>query len=273
MTQQSVMPEPHTDRRIFLARVVRTAPVTPHMVRITLAGEDLTRYEDVGPDQFLYVFLPGPNGGPPRVGHDFTWEGWRDLPPEERPVGRYYTVRYCRPERGELDLDFVLHGDGPATAWAVQAKSGDAVALWGPRFAYTPPAATDFLLLLADETGLPATAAILESLAPGIRAHACIEVRDRSAEQPLPSEGAARITWLHRGDRTPGDALLHAVRTLDLLPRGVTAYVWGGAEFNAMMACRAYLVEERGLAGACIRTVGYWRHDQARANGDAGGSR
>jgi NADPH-dependent ferric siderophore reductase len=266
MTNQQAMTEPHTERRIFLAEVARIASVTPHMVRITLTGSDLTQYESVGADQFLYVFLPEANGAKPRVEHDFTWDDWRNLPPEERQIGRYYTVRYCRPEAGELDLDFVLHGDGPATSWAARAVPGDPVALWGPRYAYDPPAATDFLILLADETGLPATGAILESLSPGTRCRAFIEIRDPSAKQPLTSEGDVEITWLHRGDATSGTLLLEAVQSLDK-PDAAVVYVWGGAEFNAMQDCRKRLQESWGLDSARIRTVGYWRIDQAHALG------
>ncbi|MGD9890434.1 MAG: siderophore-interacting protein [Dehalococcoidia bacterium] len=266
MTNQSTVVEPHTERRIFLAEVARIAPVTSHMVRITLTGSDLRQYESVGADQFLYVFLPEANGARPRVEHDFTWDDWRNLPPEERQVGRYYTVRYCRPEIGELDLDFVLHGDGPATSWAARAAPGDPVALWGPRYAYDPPPATDLLILLADETGLPATGAILESLSPSVRCRAFIEIRDRSAEQPLTSEGDVEITWLHRRDAASGSSLLDAVQSLDK-PAAANVYVWGGAEFNTMQDCRTHLHEARGLDNARIRTVGYWRKDQEHALG------
>jgi len=269
MTDQQTIVEPQTERRIFLAEVARVTPVTPHMVRITLTGSDLRQYESVGADQFLYVFLPEANGARPRVEHDFTWDAWRNLPSEERQVGRYYTVRYCRPESGELDLDFVLHGDGPATSWASRAKPGDPVALWGPRYAYNPPAATDLRILLADETGLPASGAILESLSPDARCWAFIEIRDPSAKQPLVSDGDVEITWLHRGDAAPGVPLLEAVMSLDR-PDAAAVYVWGGAEFNAMQDCRKHLQAAWGLHSARIRTVGYWRKDQEHALGRTG---
>jgi NADPH-dependent ferric siderophore reductase len=266
MTNQQTMVEPPTERRIFLAEVARVAPVTPHMVRITLTGSDLRQYESVGADQFLYVFLPEANGDRPRVEHDFTWDDWRNLPPEERQIGRYYTVRYCRPGAGELDLDFVLHGDGPATSWAGRADPGDPVALWGPRYAYDPPAETDLLILLADETGLPATGAIIESLLPSVRCHALIEFRDRSAEQPLVSEGDVEITWLHRGDAAAGSSLLEAVQSL-AKPATTNVYVCRGAEFNMMQDCRKHLQEAWELDSARIRTVGYWRKDEEHTLG------
>jgi NADPH-dependent ferric siderophore reductase len=218
--------------------------VTPHLVRITLTGGDLLECESVGADQFLYVyvFLPEANGARPRVDHDFTWDLWRSLPPAERQVGRYYTVRYCRPEAGELDLDFVLHGDGPATTWAARAAPGDPVALWGPRYANDPSAATDLLLLLADETGLPATGANLESLPPGVRCRAFIEIRDPLAEQPLARAADVDITWLHQGGAAPRTSLVEAVHSLDK-PAGANVYVWGGAEFHALQNCRTHLQE------------------------------
>ena len=48
--------------RTHVTRVVRTAQVTPHVRRITFGGGDLTTYEPLGPDQFLYVLLPPPGG-------------------------------------------------------------------------------------------------------------------------------------------------------------------------------------------------------------------
>ena len=92
-----------------------------------------------------------------------------ELPDDEKPVGAYYTVRRWDPERQRLHLQFVLHDDpGPAATWAARAEVGDPVALWGPRTAFDPPPGTDRYVLCADETGLPAVAAILEWLPQNI---------------------------------------------------------------------------------------------------------
>jgi NADPH-dependent ferric siderophore reductase len=242
--------------RTHVTQVVRTAQVTPHVRRITFGGGDLTTYEPLGPDQFLYLLLPPPGRAELTIDAGFTWESFWTIPDEDKPVGAYYTVRHHRPEQAEIDIDAVLHDDvGPASAWAAAARPGDPAALWGPREAFAPPADVDWYLLVADETGLPATAAILDWLPAGATVRAFVEVPDASEEQDLPG-----VTWLHRGDRPAGTTtqLVDAVRSLDR--PGGRPYAWGGGESRAVTAVRRYLRDEVGLARAQVSMTGYWRH-------------
>src|SRR5262245_54047613 len=84
--------------RILKATVKAAARLTPHMVEITLAGPDLRQCPDIGPDAFLYLFVPREQGGSPGVEYDFSWDTWRTQPEDQRAVGRYYTVRRLRAE-------------------------------------------------------------------------------------------------------------------------------------------------------------------------------
>src|SRR5690606_33843997 len=136
-----------------------------HLRCITFAGGDLTTFAPVGPDSFLSVLLPPPGRDELTIDASFTWEQWAAMDELERPVGAYYTVRHWRPERAEIDMLVVLHGDeGNVSPWALRAQPGDRVALWGPRTMWEPPDAPDWYLLVADDTGLPAVAGILEQL-------------------------------------------------------------------------------------------------------------
>ncbi|MPZ99551.1 MAG: siderophore-interacting protein [Dehalococcoidia bacterium] len=245
----------------FITTVARVEHIARSFVRITFAGGDLEHFQSVGPDQFLYLLLPPPGRRQLTIDAGFTWDQYRDMPEQDRPVGAYYTVRHHRPEVAELDIDVFLHAErGPASGWAATAQPGDPVALWGPRIAYAPPADTASLLLLADEAGIPALASILESLAPGTPARAFIEVSEAADEQSLLAATDADVTWLHRNGREPGGPtlLLDAVRDLDLAPTGV--YAWGGGEIRAMNDLRRYLRQECGLARTATSLVGYWRH-------------
>ena len=57
----------------------------------------------------------------PTLGED----GLEPPPPgSPRPIYRDYTVRFLRPERRELDIDFALHGHGPGATWAEHAAPG-----------------------------------------------------------------------------------------------------------------------------------------------------
>lgn len=245
--------------RILHAEVVDAYQLTPRMRRIVLGNGDLPTFESVAPDQFAYVFLPRPGVTGPPVAHDFTWDAWRDAAPEDRAIGRYYTIRRHDAERALLELDVVQHSDGPGSAWATTTKPGDWVALWAPRVAYNPPADTDWLLLAADHTGLPALAAILESLPPDACARAFVEIPDDAEQQPLSSPADAELMWLHRGATPPGECslLVDAVRSLAFEPG--QPYAWCAGEADAMTALRKYLRDEKGLTNDRMSVVGYWR--------------
>jgi NADPH-dependent ferric siderophore reductase len=247
--------------KTFLTTVHTVEDVHPHLRRITFKGGDLADFWWPSPDTFLYVLLPPPGRSELTIDQSFSWETVGAMAPEDQPVGAYYTVRDWRPDVTELDALFVLHGDeGQASAWAGRAAAGDPVALWGPRSVYAPPTETDQLLLVADETGLPAVAVILEQAPAAWPVRVLAEVADEAHRQPLPDRPGAEVTWLHRGDREAGTTTLlpDAVRALpELAP---TTYCWGGGESRAVTAARKHLRHERGFAQPSVDMVGYWRH-------------
>ncbi len=246
--------------KTFITSVQGVAQVTPRVKRITFAGGDLADYRCISPDQFLYLLLPPPGRTALTIDQQFTWDGYRDMPEAERPVGAYYTVREHREAEGELDIDVVLHQPtGHASGWAMHAKPGDPVALWGPRKAYEPPAETDWQLLIGDETGLPAIASILRSAPEGASVTALIEVAEASEEQPLPTAANAQVHWLHRDGAEAGrtSLLLDALEALELPPGN--GYAWGGGELLAINQARR-LLRTRGLGREATSLVGYWRH-------------
>ena len=126
----------------------------------------------------------------------------RKLPADQRPELRWYTIRSLRPDVREIDVGFVLHGDaGPGSRWAGAARPGDEVGFRAGKATYVPPDGDGRRLLAADETALPALAAILEAHGAGpAPIEAFAEVPDESYRQPLD----AAVTWLFRGDDVPG---------------------------------------------------------------------
>jgi len=240
--------------------VTRVERVTPRMARVTVAGAELTGFPGAGTDQnvMLYFYpddvtLPEP----------LTLESARAMWSRARPRTRTYTVRRHDPTTGEIDFDFVLHGEhGLASAWGQRVRPGDPLIFVGPSPAYRPAPDVAGYLLAGDETALPAIAAILKALPAGARARVLVEVADAAEEQPLPSAAAAEVTWLHRDGLPAGgnDLLERAVRDAEL-PGEVEAWVAG--ERGAVLAVRRHLLDERGFARHRVRPTTYWRHGQS----------
>lgn len=260
------MSEPRSDgdgrpprrRTPRVGEVVRTSWTTPHMIRVVLGGEGLAGF---APGEFTdsYVKLQFP----PRdaaYGAPFDVEQLRaEVPPEQWPVIRTYTVRAWDPVAGELTVDFVHHGDeGVAGPWAAAARPGDRIQFMGPGGGYAPRLDAAWHLLAGDEAALPAIAAALERFPSGARALAFVEVAGPEEEQPDLSVGpGVELRWLHRGDAGYGAALVAAVRAVQL-PAG-NGHVFVHGEAHAVRELRRHLRAERGLDPAWTSVSGYWR--------------
>jgi NADPH-dependent ferric siderophore reductase len=250
--------------RTFTTSVAAVEEVHTQLRRVTFEGGQLAAFEPVGPDTFVYLLVAPPGCEHLEVDDDFTWERHFALPDETRPVGAYYTVRRWDPARLRLEILMVLHGDeGSGSAWAQRAEVGERVALWGPRTAYEPPADTDRWLLVADETGLPAVAAILEQLPVGQAATVLAEADGAATRQALPARPGVDVRWLHRDGAPAGTTTLLADAVRAVPPPGPTTYVWGGAESRAMTAVRKHVRHEVGLPRERVSLVSYWRHPES----------
>jgi NADPH-dependent ferric siderophore reductase len=237
--------------------VTRVEQLTPHMVRVAVGGPGLAAVTaGEFTDHYVKLLFPPAGVTYPEPFDVATIRQTR--PREEWPVVRTYTVRRWLPEVPEMWLDFVVHGDaGIAGPWAATAKPGDPVRFNGPGGGYAPDAGADWHLLAGDESALPAIAAALESMPEGARVEAFIEVSDAAEEQPLTTTANTRVTWLHRGGRPVGDALVCAVRGLAFPDGRVHAFVHGEATF--VKALRGHLRLDRGLPISQLSISGYWR--------------
>ncbi|MFC9604017.1 siderophore-interacting protein [Streptomyces niveus] len=259
--------------RFFALRVLRTRRLGPSLVRVTFGGDTrsatggagLTGFAAGGRDQSLSLFLPLPGQPAPVVPveeGDGWWAAWRALPEDVRAVMRSYTVREQRNDPDELDIDFALHPDGgPACRWADGAAPGDRVLVLGPAVAdntavrFRPPAGTDSVLIWADETSLPAAAAILEWLPAGTKTRVWLDVPYGADRMELPTAADTTVHWLARDEDAP--SALDAVRAAEL-PRA-SPYVWLAGEAGTVKELRRHLVRERGLDRRNVTFVGYWR--------------
>ncbi|MGX6608122.1 siderophore-interacting protein [Micromonosporaceae bacterium Da 78-11] len=244
-------------RRATEAVVTRVEQLTPHMIRVVVGGEALSRIEAGScTDHYVKILFPPPGVSYPEP---FDVGAIRESRPREQwPVVRTYTIRKWVPEVPEMWIDFVVHGDaGIAGPWAAAAKPGDPVRFTGPGGGYTPDPTADWHLLAGDESALPAIGAALDGMPPGARVHAFVEVADATEEQKLGGPADARITWLHRGDRPVGDLLVEAVRALEFPAGRVHVFVHGEATF--VKDLRGHLRRERELPMDQLSISGYWR--------------
>jgi NADPH-dependent ferric siderophore reductase len=244
----------------FREVVVRGArQITPAMRRVTVACDDPAYFEAGG--LHVRVLIPPLGREPvwPSVAADS-----RVLWPDgaEALTQRIYTIRAIDHARGELDIDVVLHDDSPGSLWAREARPGDRAGLLGPGGGDVVPA--DWYLLCGDETALPAIARIAERLPPSARASILLEVADPAEEQPIVSQAAIDLTWLHRNGAPAGstDLLLQAVRGI-ALPQAADPFVFAGCEQQAARALRKHLRAERGLAKDRHLVAAYWRRGHA----------
>ena len=243
--------------------VVAVRTLTPHMRRLTLAGENVARFNGLEA-LHLNVMVQHPEAGEPqwpRVGTSgvVAWDK-----PELRPLMRKYTVRSVDLAAGTLEIDFVLHDDaGPGSGFARHAKPGDKIGVVGPGGGGL--LAADWYLFAGDETALPAIARMLENLPTEACGKVFLEVADAAEIQPLSPPSGIEVEWLLRDGRAPGTTtlLVDAVRGAAFPENGESVYLWAGCEFEAFRAIRAFARQEKRLSTREHLVVSYWRRGVA----------
>jgi NADPH-dependent ferric siderophore reductase len=234
-------------------QVKRVSSLSPHMIRVTFTGDDLTGFASSAYDDHVKLFIPPDDMSLP-VGN-----GTATSEIDTKPIARDYTPRRYDPISNELDIDFAIHEAGPATRWAVQAKEGQSVTIGGPRGSFVVPDDFTWYLLIGDETALPAIGRRLAELRSGALAFVVAEVINPTDEQIFETRATVSATWVHRCEQGAGDTTLldDAVRRLRL-PAG-DGYAWIACESTVAKRLRIILLEEHGLPKTWVKAAGYWR--------------
>ncbi|MFC8724643.1 SIP domain-containing protein [Streptomyces bacillaris] len=246
--------------------VLRVADVTPGMRRVTLGGPqlhafhrdglDLPALRTEGFDDHVKFFFAEGDEPPVLPGQNVSSLEW---PVDARPLAKDYTpVRYD-PGAGEIDFDFVRHEGGVASSWAQRVKPGEVTWIAGPKMSHGHPEGVDWLLVVGDETALPAIARWLAEMPAGTRARVFIEVGEESHRQELPTDADAVVTWLSRDGAPAGttDLLEQAVRSMEWLPGSV--YVWAAGEAVTLKGIRRHVSVDRQVPRERMDFTGYWR--------------
>lgn len=331
----------HSSTLAFELTVAARRTLGPSLVRFTFTSADLEHFgtNSHALDLRVKLIIPGPQASADHFAmvrpegrldpatHAQWYRDWLQIDPADRGWMRTYTVREHRAAghpgnltaQPEIDIDVVLHldpveqpGQGVAARWARDAQVGDTVSLLGPnRHLVGPdyggiefrPGTARTVLLVGDETALPAIGSILEALPASISGHALIEVPEAGDTQQLLSRSGVQVTWLPREGRPHGELLDAAVRRVmnennaqafrDAAADGPAAagsattskeledvdvdetilwetttghgafYAWLAGEASVIKTLRRHLVSELGLDRTQVSFMGYWRQGRA----------
>jgi NADPH-dependent ferric siderophore reductase len=236
--------------------VVSRERLSPHTVRITAGGPgfDALRMNEFTDKYAKIIFVdPGLGLTPP-----YDLAALREsLAPGQQPVTRTYTLRRADPERQQVTIDFVVHGDaGIAAPWAAHAEPGDLLAMSGAGGAYRPDPDCDWHLLAGDESALPAICSALEALPGDARGLAYLETSDPGEYLDVTPPAGVEVRWLHRPE--PGSQPQLLADTLLAGPwLSGRADVFAHGERESMKALRAALKTRLG-DGDQLSLSGYW---------------
>lgn len=242
-------------------RVLETSSITPRMLRLTTAVVDDHLPVDTScPNLVVRINVPADVMAAAGAGGNSAVGG-------ARPPSRTYTIRRYDPSTATMDIDVVLHGDGPFVRWAQAAEPGDTVGFTGPRPHAVPSFDADTLIMAGDETGLPALASVLAAAPAAARVVALVEVADAGEEQPIDTAADLELRWLHRAGVPAGTsgALERAVRELDW-PDG-DVELWVAGEASEVRAIRRFAASEHGVRREALHAFGYWRRGRAGSPG------
>ncbi|MDI6908723.1 siderophore-interacting protein [Nocardioides sp.] len=298
--------------------VVRVERLSPSFVRVELGGPCLADFGVDGPlyDQRIKLILPHGDGPLPSfTGAEESWyAAWLERPVEERGHLRTYTVRDVRGAGSDtrLVVDFAVHGaDGPAgpgASWAARARVGDRLVLLAPRRGHEfggiefEPGTASRLLLVGDETAVPAVCAILGQLPWRARGAVFLEVPTAADVQSVAHPEGVQVVWLPR-EGAPLGSLVHAAVLEHLGVGGLRdedadevgevdpdlwetptysssgeevdaavtlvghdlddLYAWIAGESGLVTALRRALVTDLGLDRRQVAFMGYWRRGVA----------
>ena len=227
-------------------QVARIEDPGPRLRRVTLQGDSLQGFGPARPGAHIKLFFS-------EMPAD-----WRPEPGQPRPTARTYTPRSFDAVRNELMVEFVRHGVGIASEWAEKAQVGDRITVAGPGGGHDFEPGLRRLVLLADESALPAAGMILDAAPADCHVTLVAEVEDGS-DEILPSQRPVdAVHWLHRlpANAAPGSLLLAAAGSLQIEDG---AQWWLACEAGAMRAIKAHLTLERGLDRRQLISRGYWK--------------
>ncbi|MCF2905402.1 siderophore-interacting protein [Octadecabacter sp. CECT 8868] len=225
--------------------------VTRNMIRVTCHADWIKTLDAGIEGAHFKLFIPKPD----QTDAAFVTE----LENGPRPDVRTYTIRYIRPDLGEIDIDFVDHGDaGPASAWARRCVSGDLAGFAGPGPIKLKEFYADAYIVAADMSALPVAAATLEAMPRDAKGVAFLEITTPEDQQNVAAPKGVDVHWLIHSD--PHQQVTQSVDLIAALPEftGPVQTCIAG-ESSMIKALREEIINRRGVPKSDAYISGYWK--------------
>lgn len=225
-----------------LLTVTQVQRLSPHVVSVTLAGDDLADFVSLGFDDHVKLLFDAADGPAAGAGGAGIAE----------PARRDYTPRHFDRAARRLTIEFALHGPGVASDWARQAQPGQQLWVGGPRGSMVVPLDHDWHLLAGDDSALPAIHRRLEELPAGTRALVLVHLADSADQRAFSSAAALQVQWCS----SPAQ-WLDALRDL-VLPPG-DGFAWCAGESRLMAQARDLLLHHHHHPRHAMKVAAYWK--------------
>ena len=235
--------------------VVAREERSPRLIRLTFAGDVLRGLIVDRPAASVRFVVPWP-------GRELELPEWNGneflLADGSRPALRTFTPLHPDTDGGRLDLEIVRHPGGAVSQWAETTEIGDEAAISGPGAGYDFPEGADRLVVLGDETAIPAITQLID-MAPGsLPLDVHVEAIREDAVVDMAPRDIDHVGWhLTPEGETPGVRLAAVVEAMDALPHGTD--VWAAGEASAVQRIRNHLFKTLGVERSRATVRGYWK--------------
>lgn len=227
-------------KRTRVIKILNKKKITPNMLRITFAHEDLFDFPSDEKGGYVKLLFKD----------KFT----------NAELVRPYTVRDFRKNKLELDIDFAIHSEdsGYASSWASKAKIGDQIYISGPGAKNIVDLSYNWFFLVGDMSSLPAISVNIEGLNKNSIGSAIIEIPTEEDKQKIIKPENFFIDWLINSDpKKSSERLLEKVKQVKWY--NDDPYIWVACEFNAMKVLRNFFQNEKKISKKNMYISSYWK--------------
>ncbi|NRB35912.1 MAG: siderophore-interacting protein [Rhodobacteraceae bacterium] len=238
------------ERTPLLLSVLRTARITPNMIRVTLTGPAVSGLpaDCAGGHCKLLIPMPGQTRA----------EFLAQMQNGPRPTTRTYTVRSIRCDTNEIDIDFVAHDNpGPASSWAELATDLDFCGFAGPGRPKLTRFDADWYLIAADMSALPLASAALEIMPKDARGVAVFEIMSPEDRQEIIAPRGIVQHWIVNPNPHKASTVQEDLITRLDWPNGRVKTLIAG-ETSAVRSLRFLVRAQRAVDRKDAYASGYW---------------